>query len=83
MDTIMRVKNLQKYFPVKKKNFFGVGKDYVKANKDLTIDIYEESSVKVAVENRPLDARLFSSNDKPEARPFTMERRSKISCLVT
>lgn len=41
MDTIMRVKNLQKYFPVKKKNFFGVGKDYVKANKDLTIDIYE------------------------------------------
>ncbi|MFR1799360.1 MAG: ATP-binding cassette domain-containing protein [Enterococcus casseliflavus] len=51
MDTIMRVKNLQKYFPVKKKNFFGVGKDYVKANKDLTIDIYEGETLGIVGES--------------------------------
>ncbi|MEO2487962.1 ATP-binding cassette domain-containing protein, partial [Enterococcus casseliflavus] len=47
----MRVKNLQKYFPVKKKNFFGVGKDYVKANKDLTIDIYEGETLGIVGES--------------------------------
>ena len=51
MDTIMRVKNLQKYFPVKKKNFFGVGKDYLKANKDLTIDIYEGETLGIVGES--------------------------------
>lgn len=51
MDTIMRVKNLQKYFPVKKKNFFGVGKDYVKANKVLTIDIYEGETLGIVGES--------------------------------
>lgn len=41
MEKLISVKNLQKYFPVKKDNFFQIGTDYVKANKDITLDIYE------------------------------------------
>src|SRR5699024_420403 len=41
MKKLMSIKNLQKYFPVKKKNFFQVGTEYVKANKDISVDIYE------------------------------------------
>lgn len=41
MKKLISAKNLQKYFPVKKKNFFQLGTDYVKANKDITLDVYE------------------------------------------
>ena len=34
MKPLMRIKNLQKYFPVKKDNFFQIGTNYIKANKD-------------------------------------------------
>lgn len=51
MNTLMSIKNLQKYFPVKKKNFFQVGKDYVKANKDITIDIFEGETLGIVGES--------------------------------
>lgn len=41
MNKLMSIKNLQKYFPVKKNNFFQIGTEYVKANKDISVDIYE------------------------------------------
>lgn len=51
MKTIMSIKNLQKYFPVKKKNFFQVGKEYVKANKDISIDIFEGETLGIVGES--------------------------------
>lgn len=51
MKTIMSIKNLQKYFPIKKKNFFQIGKDYVKANKDISIDIYEGETLGIVGES--------------------------------
>lgn len=51
MKTLMSIKNLQKYFPVKKKNFFQIGKEYVKANKDITIDIFEGETLGIVGES--------------------------------
>lgn len=47
----MSIKNLQKYFPVKKQNFFQLGKDYVKANKDISVDIYEGETLGIVGES--------------------------------
>lgn len=41
MKTLLKVNNLQKYFPVRKNSFFGFGTDYVKANKDISLEIYQ------------------------------------------
>lgn len=38
---LLRVENLQKYFPLKKKNIFQKQQEYVRANKDITLEIYE------------------------------------------
>ena len=38
---LLRVENLQKYFPLKKKNIFQRQQEYVRANKDITLEIYE------------------------------------------
>lgn len=47
----MSIKNLQKYFPVKKNNFFQIGKEYVKANKDISVDIYEGETLGIVGES--------------------------------
>ncbi len=47
----MSIKNLQKYFPVKKQNFFQLGTDYVKANKDISVDIYEGETLGIVGES--------------------------------
>lgn len=39
MQPIISVKNLQKYFPIKKQSIFQRTQEYVKANKDITLDI--------------------------------------------
>lgn len=39
--TLIQTKNLQKYFPVKSAQFFSFKKEYVKANKNITLDIKE------------------------------------------
>lgn len=51
MKTLMKIRNLQKYFPVKKKNFFQIGTDYVKANKDISVDIYEGETLGIVGES--------------------------------
>jgi len=38
---LIRVENLKKYFPLKKKSVFNSEQLYVKANEDITLDIYE------------------------------------------
>lgn len=47
----MSIKNLQKYFPVKKDNFFQIGTEYVKANKDISVDIYEGETLGIVGES--------------------------------
>ena len=47
----MSIKNLQKYFPVKKNNFFQIGTEYVKANKDISVDIYEGETLGIVGES--------------------------------
>lgn len=51
MKTLMSIKNLQKYYPVKKDNFFQIGTDYVKANKDISIDIVEGETLGIVGES--------------------------------
>ncbi len=51
MKTLMSIKNLQKYFPIKKDNFFQIGTDYVKANKDISVDIYEGETLGIVGES--------------------------------
>lgn len=51
MKTLISIKNLQKYFPVKKDNFFQIGTEYVKANKDITVDIYEGETLGIVGES--------------------------------
>lgn len=38
---LLKVENLQKYFPLKKKSIFQRELEYVKANKDISLEIYE------------------------------------------
>ncbi|HZJ86935.1 MAG TPA: ATP-binding cassette domain-containing protein [Erysipelothrix sp.] len=38
---LLRVENLQKYFPIKKKSIFQKEQEYVRANKDITLEIFE------------------------------------------
>lgn len=47
----MSIQNLQKYFPVKKQNLFQIGRDYVKANKDISVDIYEGETLGIVGES--------------------------------
>ncbi|SHE70573.1 peptide/nickel transport system ATP-binding protein [Atopostipes suicloacalis DSM 15692] len=51
MKKLMSIKNLQKYFPVKKNNFFQIGTEYVKANKDISVDIYEGETLGIVGES--------------------------------
>lgn len=51
MKKIMSIRNLQKYFPVKKQNLFQIGTDYVKANKDISVDIYEGETLGIVGES--------------------------------
>ncbi len=38
---LIRIENLKKYFPLKKKSIFDKEQLYVRANDDITLDIYE------------------------------------------
>lgn len=38
---LLRVEHLQKYFPLKKKSIFQKNLEYVRANKDITLEIFE------------------------------------------
>src|SRR5690554_655482 len=51
MSKLMSIKNLQKYFPVKKNNFFQIGTEYVKANKDISVDIFEGETLGIVGES--------------------------------
>ncbi len=48
---LLKVRNLQKYFPVKKKHIFQRETDYVKANKDISVDIYEGETLGIVGES--------------------------------
>lgn len=51
MEPLLKIRNLQKYFPVKKDNFFQIGTDYVKANEDISINIYEGETLGIVGES--------------------------------
>lgn len=51
MKKLMSIRNLQKYFPVKKSGLFQFGTDYVKANKDISVDIYEGETLGIVGES--------------------------------
>lgn len=51
MKKLMSIRNLQKYFPVKKPGLFQFGTDYVKANKDISVDIYEGETLGIVGES--------------------------------
>lgn len=51
MKKLMSIRNLQKYFPVKKQKLFQIGKEYVKANKDISVDIYEGETLGIVGES--------------------------------
>lgn len=48
---LLSIKHLQKYFPIKKKHPFQVRQDYVKANKNVSIDIYEGETLGIVGES--------------------------------
>ena len=41
MEKLLSIRNLKKYFPVAKSSLFQKEKMYVRANEDISIDIYE------------------------------------------
>ena len=51
MSTILEVKHLKKYFPVAKSSIFQKNRLYVRANEDITIDIYEGETLGVVGES--------------------------------
>src|SRR5690554_4982611 len=51
MSTLLSIKNLQKYFPIKKQNIFQRTQEYVKANKDISVDILKGETLGVVGES--------------------------------
>lgn len=51
MTTLMSIQNLQKYFPVKKQFFLQRNQEYVKANKDITVDILKGETLGIVGES--------------------------------
>ena len=48
---LLSIKNLQKYFPINKNNLFKVKKEYVKANKNISLDIYQGETLGIVGES--------------------------------
>lgn len=48
---LLRIQNLQKYFPMPRKSFFQLRKDYVKANVNVSFDIHEGETVGIVGES--------------------------------
>ncbi len=48
---LLKVEHLQKYFPLKKKNIFQKEIEYVRANKDISLDIYEGETLGIVGES--------------------------------
>lgn len=48
---LMSIKNLQKYFPIPRKKFFQLRKEYVKANDNISLDIYEGETLGIVGES--------------------------------
>lgn len=48
---LLSIQNLQKYFPIKKKHPFQLKQDYVKANKNISLDIYEGETLGIVGES--------------------------------
>jgi peptide/nickel transport system ATP-binding protein len=48
---LIKIQNLQKYFPLPRKSFFQLRKDYVKANVNVSFDIYQGETVGIVGES--------------------------------
>lgn len=48
---LLSIKNLQKYFPIPRKKFFQLRKEYVKANDNISLDIYEGETLGIVGES--------------------------------
>lgn len=48
---LLSIKNLQKYFPIPRKRFFQLRKEYVKANDNISLDIYEGETLGIVGES--------------------------------
>ncbi|QIK69836.1 ATP-binding cassette domain-containing protein [Erysipelothrix sp. HDW6C] len=48
---LFNIQNLQKYFPIKKQSIFQKHQDYVKANKDITLEIFRGETLGIVGES--------------------------------
>ncbi len=48
---LIKIQNLQKYFPIPRKSFFQLRKEYVKANVNVSFDIYQGETVGIVGES--------------------------------
>ena len=51
MNKLLSIKNLKKYFPLPKSKLFQKEQLYVRANEDITIDIYEGETLGIVGES--------------------------------
>jgi peptide/nickel transport system ATP-binding protein len=69
---LLRVQNLKQYFPVKKTSLFQSEQLYVKANEDITLDIYEGETFGLVGESgcgkSTLGRTLLQLNDQTDGR---------------
>ena len=69
---LLRVQNLKQYFPVKKASLFQSEQLYVKANEDITLDIYEGETFGLVGESgcgkSTLGRTLLQLNDQTDGR---------------
>ena len=84
---LLSITNLKKYFPVAKSSIFQREQFYVRANEDISLDIYEGETIGIVTEAKlwawlgnpaaesPLsDASCFSFTRRQPDRPFITVR---------
>ena len=75
---LLSITNLKKYFPVAKSSIFQREQFYVRANEDISLDIYEGETIGIVGESgcgKSLsDASCFSFTRRQPDRPFITVR---------
>ena len=79
---LLSINNLKKYFPIAKSSIFQKEQLYVKANEDISLDIYEGETIGVA-EHRRSAEYCFNFILKPRANLSITAEASQKSHLHT
>ena len=83
MEKLLSIRNLKKYFPVAKSSLFQKEKMYVRANEDISIDIYEGETFGLvaspAAASPPWGGFCSSFTTRRRAVPCTMAAPWRIS----